>query len=89
MELYSLDDANYLINYYTPLMKGKVVEKSTQGVIKWLEKEPYNGGLFRVNAIANGGLSNEQQLKRSIGFVIKELGLDPPELVLSHRDQTQ
>ncbi len=89
MYIYSLEDSDYLIKHYSPLIIGKVVEKTTQAKVKWLEKDPGNDGLFRVDVITTGGISGMPQLRKSIDLVATYLKIDPPALVLSHRNRPQ
>lgn len=81
MELYKLDDANYLIEYYSSKMIGEQIEIDTPVKIAYLSKELYNDNVYRVNAISekfNGNI-----LKRSIGKVITYLNLPTVEDALS------
>lgn len=87
MELYNLEDANYLIKYYTPLMVGKDISEEVPAKIILVNKETYNVNEYRVNAICqpvNGNL----HFKRSIGKMVNDLNLDLPEVVLKNQDQS-
>lgn len=50
MSLYSIEDADYLINYYSDKIIGKVIEESTKSKITHLDKEHYGENQYRVNA---------------------------------------
>ena len=53
MNLYSHDEANYLIDYYKNEMVGQVLERSTKAIVENLDIEDYGDNKYRVNAIGH------------------------------------
>lgn len=86
MNLYSIEDADYLINYYKDKIIGKVIEDSTQSKITHLNKEHYGENQYRVNAFGTV-IKGAFYPKRSIELVLKDLGLELPSEVLSNKTQ--
>lgn len=86
MELYTLEQADFLIKFYADKMVGQTLEQSTNSTISLLDKEQFSDNQFRV--VAKSKLyQGDKILKRSIDKVAKDLNLDPPELVLKNLNQ--
>jgi hypothetical protein len=84
MELYSKEDADYLINYYSEKMIGGLLEESTGSIVKRLFIEDYSGGKYRVNG--QGSLiSGFVRLKRCIDQIAKTQNLPSPAEALLTR----
>ncbi len=52
IETYTKENALKLVEFYKPLLHGKIIEESTQGIINDVNIEGVGNSLFRVNAKA-------------------------------------
>lgn len=86
MELYTLEQADFLIKFYADKMVGQTLEQSTKSIVSFLDKEQFSDNQFKVVAKSNL-YQSDKILKRSIGKVAEDLKLDPPELVLKNLNQ--
>lgn len=88
MDLYTLQQADYLISFYADKIVGQILEQSTRSVVDYLDKEPYGNNQYRV--IARGKmLPGNIFPKLSIDRVAKDLNLPSPQEVLDGRDKHQ
>ena len=89
MQVYSLENANYLIQYYADKMIGKIIEGSKGSKVIHLDKESYGNNQYLVNVVGTlvKGVIGVFHPRRSVNLVSKDLHLPSPEFVLSHRDQ--
>lgn len=86
MELYTLEQADFLIKFYADKMVGQEIEKTTKYKIAYLDKEQISDNEFSVVAKSKP-YQFVKTFKRSIDKVAKDLNLDPPELVLKNLNQ--
>lgn len=85
MELYSLNEADKLIKFYSDKMVNKQLEKSTQSLVDFLQKEQYGENKYRVVAVGKMMPGNIIP-KRSIDKVAKDLDLPLPKDVIGNPD---
>ena len=88
MELYSSEDAEYLMKYYAPKMVGGLLEESTQSKVLSLYKEDYGNNKYRVNGLGSAIKGNVRPY-RSIDKIAITQGLLSTNEVLKSRDQTK
>lgn len=81
MELYTSEEAIFLIKYYEPLAIGQTLEVSTKSIIEKLEKEDCDDNKYRVNAVGFL-LPGFVKPRRSIDLVARDLNLPSPSDVL-------
>lgn len=86
MDLYTLDQANQLIKFYSDKMVGKTLEQSTQSIVDYLDKELYGDNQYRVIAVGKMMRGNVIP-KRSIDRVAKDLNLPTPQDFLNNPNQ--
>lgn len=86
MELYTLEQADFLIKFYADKVVGQTLEQSTQSTIAFLDKEQFSDNQYRVVAKSKV-YQGDKILKRSIDKVAKDLNLDPPDVVLKNLNQ--
>ncbi|OLY91798.1 hypothetical protein SAMN05444008_10946 [Cnuella takakiae] len=89
MEFYTLEDAQYLQEYYSGKVIGKAIEPSMPDcLIKYidLKKEPFTENMYQVVAFGEVGKGNIIP-RRSIHLMAFNLGLPDPMSVLKNRDQ--
>jgi hypothetical protein len=86
MDLYTLEEANFLISYYRDKVVGQTLESSTKSITEKLDTEDLGNGKYRVNAI--GYLLPGFVLpRRSIDLVARDLSLPSPNEVLKDFQQ--
>ncbi|RYZ21551.1 MAG: hypothetical protein EOO10_22345 [Chitinophagaceae bacterium] len=81
---YNLEDANKLVAFYKPLLKGKILEESTGYKIDTVETKTVNNKDFRVIAIAKVG---SYHFHKDIDKVAKMHDLIAVEDILSGKGQ--
>lgn len=86
MELYSLENAQYLKDYYSPKVIDKIADEKTQLRITNIEIKEYKKGFYDLSC--SGYFINNISIvpKISIQSIVKSMGLDSPEVVLQHRN---
>lgn len=86
MKLYSFKNASYLKTYYSPKIIDQIVDPKTLLRITSIEIKEVNKDLFKL--ICHGYFINNSSVNPSISIesVIQMMSLNPPELVLEHRD---
>ena len=84
--LYSLENANYLIQYYADSMIGTTIEEFTESIVTHLEKERCGNNQYKVNVIGTRvkGIIGDFHPRRSVSLVSKDLNLPSPEFVLNN-----
>ena len=87
MELYSLENAQYLKNYYSLKVINKIADEKTGLRITSIELEQVNNDLYNLNCC--GYLINNISIvtKMSIKTTAEFMNLKSPEFVLQRRDQ--
>ena len=85
MELYSLEDATYLMDYYTSKMLGKLMEETTGAIVLRLFIEKYSNDKYKVNG--EGTPISNMHPKRSIEKIAITQNLELPQQVLANRNQ--
>lgn len=86
MDLYTLEQADFLIKFYADKVIGQILEQSTQSTIAFLDKEQFSDNQYRVVAKSKV-YQGDKILKRSIDKVAKDLNLDAPDVVLKNLSQ--
>ena len=86
MELYSLENAQYLKEYYSSKVINKIADEATGLKIKNIEIEKINNDLYNLNC--PGYLINDSSVitKMSIKTASEFMNLESPEAVLQHRN---
>jgi hypothetical protein len=90
MNLYSLDEANYLVTWYSDkligkFMRGKVTDESLETKITHIDIEPYGYDQYSITVF--GKVYNQVfYTRRDIELIAAELGLLSPQEVLDKRD---
>ena len=85
MELYTLKQADYLIQYYSDMVIGRIFEESTQSKIGSLKKVPLKNGEYRVMVISKR-LRGNIFLQDPIDRVSKRLNLPLPLEILEEKN---
>jgi hypothetical protein len=87
MTLYSLEEAKYLKDFYSPKVVNEIADKKLALRITSIEIEEIKKDFYDL--ICRGYFVNNTSIvpKISIQSIVKSMGLDSPELVLQHRDQ--
>ena len=87
MTLYSLEEAQYLKDFYSPKVVNKIADEKLALRITSIEIEEFKKGFYDL--ICKGYFVNNTSLvpKVSIQSIVESMALDSPELVLQHRDQ--
>lgn len=83
-ELYSLQDATYLIEYFSKKLTGKILEQSMQVLISGVDKE--SNGIDKFRVVATGS-KNGNTYRKDISSVLTDLSMGTVDEVLSLRDQ--
>ena len=87
MNLYSTEDADYLIQYYSDKMIGNLLEESTGSRVIRLFKEDYGNNMYRVNG--EGTLiKGVVKPKRSIDLIAITQNLISPDEALRLRNES-
>lgn len=81
MNEYTLQEAQFLIAYYSDKVVGKSLDESGQAIIKNVRTEPCGGNKFWVRAYSHP-LSGVASFFRDINEVAKQFNLETPTTVL-------
>jgi hypothetical protein len=84
MTVYSLEEANYLIGYFSNKMIGKTMQASIPATITHLDREPLGNNKYQV-VVFGKVIKQIFYSKRSLDLVAKDLNLLSPEEVLKGR----
>lgn len=85
MTLYSLENAQYLKEYYSPKVINKIADESTALRITSIEIDEIKKDLYYL--ICSGYFVNMTSIspKISIQLIVKSMDLDSPDVVLQRR----
>lgn len=81
MSLYSRDDANHLVDFYSEKMIGKQLVPGSPTKVEHLRLAGRTGNVFEVYAVGSL-ISAGLYPKRKIDLVARDLGLPAPDEIL-------